>query len=300
MATKKAKKKASSTKSSSTKKTTASTTSAPAPSIVITREEALRTGRISAIPGHERTPAGVDAELAALPADFLRTNIPPALLDREAEEMIRHIDDASVFAARGIPVTTGHFELISLLRAKLPKDAATRDVATAAYKGYDAIEDQHAQALRAAVARLKLLCRASGLSTELVSLQGAQGNLRLMDAGRGIVARCTPHLALFSPPQEAQAQLDQIREHADAMEQLRRQQAIESGTQLVSTDSLHRVKRLLLDAMRYVGVRGEYVFADDATRLPGYQLQHISEWSNRSGKKKVDGDVVAPVVEGEG
>ena len=126
----------------------------------------------------------------------------------------------------------------------------------------------------------------SKISTELCSLNGAK-------AGAAIVARCTPHLALFQPEHEARAQLAQIREYVESMARLRSQQAAEAGLSVVTTESLHRVKRLILDCMRYVGVRGEYVFADDATRLPGYRLQHIGQWSNQKKRTRVgsDGDV---------
>ena len=64
---------------------------------------------------------------------------------------------------------------------------------------------------------------------------------------------------------------------------------------LLTTDRLHRVKRLLLDTMRYICASGSYVFDGDPTREAAYTLQHVNDWRNSSKKKppKSDGNIVS-------
>jgi hypothetical protein len=269
-------------------------TPAPLPAVVYTREDALRMGYIPQIAGHMRTKAMLEAELAALPSDFIRTKVPPIILRREVEELLAFTADAAVFAARKIDVTPGHFALCKNLYDLLPAERGKGENAVTAAGGFDEIEDSHAEQLRQVIGRLRLLTMLSGLSSDLCSLGDAQGNLRLMDAGHAIVARVTPVLPLYKPPTEARALLDQINERVETMWTLRGQQAGESASSRLSTDRVHRVKRLLLDTLRYVSVAGLYVFADDPTRHDAYALQHVNGWKNRSRRLRASGATATP------
>jgi hypothetical protein len=236
---------------------------------------------VPVVPGHLRTPAQLNAELASMPADFVRTKIPPILLRREGEEILTCRGDVPVFQARGIPVQEGHFALVEQLMALLPESRSEREEAAVAYSGFDEKEDAHAPAIRAVVERLGRLVLLNGLSESLTTLGDADGNLRLMDAALAVAARVERVGDAVQPAAERIALIQDIRARVEAMMALRASQAGETGLATITTDRIHRVKRLLLDTLRYVGNAGLYVFGDDPTRQSAYRLQHISAWGNR-------------------
>ncbi|MBI5496721.1 MAG: hypothetical protein HY904_17035 [Deltaproteobacteria bacterium] len=270
---------------------------APADLAPFTREDALKTGRIVPIPGHTRTPEALRAELRGMGTGFLRTNVPPILLRREAEEMEHRRVDLAAFREEQLDITEGHFNLIRDLSAMLPVTAAESRTAETAYAGYDEKEDSLALEIRDCARTVRKWCDASGLSTELAALgEESDGNLRLMDAAEGLVSKCRAQLRLFKGRRRVKAALEGIEQRVGQMRALRKDQAGEAGTKVMSTVELHRVKRLLLDVMRYVGATGDALFDGDETRAPGYRLQHINEWRNRARATKApksDGAVTA-------
>lgn len=279
-------------RSSARKSRTATQAPQPAEPVAFTREEALRTGAIPVIPGHQRTQAQLEAELASMPADFIRTKLPVRLLRREAEEMVAFSADVEVFVARGLGVSAGHFALIGTLAAMLPETRGEREESQLAYSGFNAKEDSEAGALRATVDKLGRLVAANGLSSSLTTLGDAEGNLRLMDAALGVVARVQRVKHQILPANEAEVLIQDIRTRVDGMVALRADQSAEASTATLSTDRIHRCKRLLLDTLRYVGNLGLYVFGDDPTRRAAYQLQHLNDYSNTRRRAPAPHNVV--------
>ncbi len=267
---------------------------------VFTREEALRTGRISPVPGHTRSSAQLQAELDAMPRDFVRTSLPPSLLDREAEEMGRCKGDVPAFQAAGINITAGHFQLVADLRALLPVTRGTSEDAQAARGGFDLLEDDRALKLRGQAKSLANILELSGMDPGAASLGRASGNLRVLDAARAVVARCTPLLPALTPQRKARELLDGMKTAIGEMQSLRDSQAVEEGTGSLSSERVHRIKRLLLDAMRYVGKAGEVAFEGDSTREAAYRLQHVNAYRKQSGKKGEPGTAPGDVDGGQG
>jgi len=261
--------------------------------MLFTREQALQTGRVPIIAGHTRTRVQLQSELSAMPGNFIKTNLPDSILHRESEELLQFRSDVPTFLLRKVPVTDGHFQMVADLKALLPAEIAEGDTAGTVYGGFDDIEDAQGLEIRARAALLRKLCLFSGMSPELCGLGDAKGNLRLMDAANAIVARCRPHMALFAVPEEAETLLTEMEQLVLSMVQLRKQQAGEAGTIVVSTDRQHRIRRLLLDVMRYVCAAGSYVFDGDPTRESAYTLQHVNQFRNkgRKGAPKSDGNV---------